>query len=96
MNAEEFAGFQNLYYLIRAIQPFLIPLCFVCAWLFSFLVAWSIFSSIRETLARAKQMHEIPCSECKFFTNNHRLKCTVRPTIANTEEAIDCSDYRPN
>jgi hypothetical protein len=41
-------------------------------------------------------MHEIPCSECKFFTNNHRLKCTVRPTIANTEEAIDCSDYRPN
>lgn len=96
MNTEEFAVFQFLSYLIRAIQPFIIPFCFVCAWLFSFLVIWSIWSSIKDTLSKAKQMHEIPCSNCKFFTNDYRLKCTVRPTIANTEEAIDCPDYRPH
>jgi RNA polymerase subunit RPABC4/transcription elongation factor Spt4 len=40
-------------------------------------------------------MHQIPCHNCQFFTNNYRLKCTVHPSIANTEEAIDCSDYQP-
>ncbi len=41
-------------------------------------------------------MHQIPCSNCKFFTNDHRLKCTVSPSIANTEQAINCGDYRLN
>jgi hypothetical protein len=38
-------------------------------------------------------MHQIPCSRCGFFTNNYRLKCTVHPLAANTEAAIDCTDY---
>jgi hypothetical protein len=38
-------------------------------------------------------MHQIPCAKCQFFTNDHRLKCTVNPIIANTERAICCSDY---
>ncbi|WP_315862613.1 hypothetical protein [Geminocystis sp. NIES-3708] len=38
-------------------------------------------------------MHKIPCSRCQYFTNNYRLKCTLQPLIANTESAIDCSDF---
>jgi RNA polymerase subunit RPABC4/transcription elongation factor Spt4 len=39
-------------------------------------------------------MHQIPCTGCVFFTNDHRLKCPVRPKVAMTEEAIGCMDYR--
>lgn len=39
-------------------------------------------------------MHQIPCSNCQFFTNDYRLKCTVNPSVANTERAINCCDYR--
>jgi hypothetical protein len=28
-----------------------------------------------------------------FFTNDYRLKCTVHPVKACTEEAINCSDF---
>ncbi len=84
-----------LSYLIHAIQPFLTPICFVFAWLFAILLLWSICSVIFDTILRAKQMHEIPCTGCCFFTNDYRLKCTVQPGIANTEKAVDCPDYSP-
>jgi RNA polymerase subunit RPABC4/transcription elongation factor Spt4 len=41
----------------------------------------------------AKTMHQIPCARCRYFTNDHRLKCPVHPQIANTEGAINCRDY---
>ncbi|MBR8826823.1 MAG: hypothetical protein DSM107014_02790 [Gomphosphaeria aponina SAG 52.96 = DSM 107014] len=84
-----------LYHLIKAIQPILVPLCFVSAWTFVILLGWSLWSGMRATVARAKQMHQIPCANCQFFTNDYRLKCTIQPYIANTEKAIDCCDYRP-
>ena len=84
---------QIIYYLIEAIQPILVPLCFVLAWSLLFILFSTLFSAIRDTTARAKQMHQIPCSNCQFFTNDHRLKCTVQPSVANTEKAIDCPDY---
>lgn len=87
--------FQLLHYLIEGIQPALVPLCFFLAWTFLVLLGWSLLSAIWDTTVRAKQMHEIPCTHCRFFTNDHRLKCTIQPFIANTEEAIDCSDYCP-
>lgn len=73
-----------------------IPLRFVFPWLLVALCGWTIFSAIVDAVARAKQMHRIPCTNCRFFTNDYRLKCTVQPRIANTERAIDCSDYRPD
>ncbi|MGK7876069.1 MAG: hypothetical protein AB4426_23055 [Xenococcaceae cyanobacterium] len=86
--------FQLIYYLVEAIQPVLVPLCFFFAWTFVALLGWSLLSAIRDAAARAKRMHEIPCTNCQFFNNDYRLKCTVQPFIANTEKAIDCSDYR--
>lgn len=81
-------------HLIQTIQPLLTPICFFMAWGFIILLGWTFWSSIRDTTARAKQMHKIPCTGCQFFTNDYHLKCTVQPTIASTENAIDCSDYR--
>ena len=87
--------FQILYYLVNAIRPFLVPICFVCAWSLVILAAWSMWSAAKDGIATAQQMHQIPCSGCQYFTDDYRLKCTVNPSIANTEEAIECMDYQP-
>lgn len=85
--------FRLLYVLLHAIEPFLVPICFVCAWMLVLAIAWSLLGAVRDSVARAKRMHSIPCTHCEFFTNDYRLKCTVRPDIANTEKAISCADY---
>ena len=87
--------FEFLYFLKNAIQPLLVPICFVCAWGLILLGGWTIFGAIASTVSRAKQMHQIPCANCAFFTENYHLKCPVQPKIALSEEAIDCIDYRP-
>jgi len=87
--------FQIIYYIVNAIQPFLVPICFVTAWTLIILVGWSMWSAARDSVAIAKQMHQIPCSGCQYFTDDYRLKCTVNPSIANTEDAIQCMDYQP-
>ena len=87
--------FQILYYLVYAIQPLLVPICFVCAWALVILLGWSIWTAARDSVKTAQQMHQIPCSGCQYFTDDYRLKCTVNPSMANTEEAIECMDYQP-
>ncbi|MEH2361259.1 hypothetical protein [Nostoc sp.] len=87
--------FKLIFFLIHGIQPFLIPICFVVAWTVIILVVLSLWAAARDSVTTAKQMHQIPCTGCQFFTDNYRLKCTVHPSIANTEEAINCSDYQP-
>ncbi len=87
--------FQILYYLVHAIQPFLVPICFICAWALVILVGWSMWTAARDSVKTAQQMHQIPCSGCQYFTDDYRLKCTVNPSMANTEEAIECMDYQP-
>jgi hypothetical protein len=84
-----------IFFFIHTIQPLLVPICFVVAWTVTILVVLSIWSAARESVTIAKQMHQIPCTGCQFFTDDYRLKCTVRPSIANTEEAIHCLDYQP-
>jgi len=81
--------------LIRAIQPFLVPICFVFAWAIVLLVVWSLTSSIWVGIANAKQMHQIPCANCQFFTQSYYLKCPVHPSKALSEAAINCPDYEP-
>ncbi|MFQ4145608.1 hypothetical protein [Chlorogloeopsis sp. ULAP02] len=85
---------QIIYFLIHIIQQFLVPLCLISAWALIILVAWSLWSATRDSVKIAKQMHQIPCSSCQYFTDDYRLKCTVHPCIANTEEAINCLDYQ--
>lgn len=86
---------QILYLFIQAIQPFLVPVCFISAWAIMTLIAWSIYSAVKDGVATTQKMHQVPCTNCQFFTGDYRLKCTVRPSIANTEDAIYCTDYQP-
>ncbi|MGL5058835.1 MAG: hypothetical protein ACRC62_02545 [Microcoleus sp.] len=83
-----------LYNSIEAIQPVLVPLCFVCAWGLMFLIFSSISGSVAASVRRAQQMHKIPCANCVFFTGDYHLKCPVHPKIALSEDAIDCPDFR--
>jgi hypothetical protein len=85
--------FELLYSLSRIIQPVLIPVCFGMAWLIVVMTVGTISGAIASTVTKAKQMHQIPCTGCQFFTNDHRLKCPVQPRIALTEDAIGCRDY---
>lgn len=88
--------FPFLHYFVDKIQPVLVPICFVCTWLFLGALGWSLFSAIRAATQRTQTMHQVPCTGCQFFTGDYRLKCTVHPAIANTEKAINCFDYYPN
>ncbi|PSB32316.1 hypothetical protein [Stenomitos frigidus] len=87
--------FQLLRPLVQAIQPWLVPFCFFSAWTIVGLLGWSVWTATRDTIARSRQMHRIPCARCQFFTSDYHLKCTVRPSTALTEEAISCPDYEP-
>ena len=83
-------------YLVESREPVVHSLGFLFACLLLLICAWSVLGVFIDAIARAKRMHQIPCTQCRFFTNNYRLKCTVNPYIANTEEAIGCSEYRSN
>jgi hypothetical protein len=88
--------FQFTVYLTALLEPVALPIRFFGACSLLGLCGWSLFSTALEIVARAKQMHRVPCTKCRFFTQDYRLKCTVQPHIANTEQAINCSDYLSN
>jgi hypothetical protein len=86
---------ESLVFFISVFLDWLLPLRILLSSCLLLICFWTIISSIIDIVERAKQMHRVPCTHCRFFTRDYRLKCTVQPHIANTENAIDCSDYRP-
>ena len=82
-----------LLHLMKWLQPFLAPICFVLAWSVVALGIWQVIATARDSVQRAKTMHRIPCSDCAFFTNQAVLKCPLHPTEALSEEAIGCLDF---
>lgn len=85
----------SLYWVIQAIHPVIVMLCFIFAWTIILMSIWNICAAIRDGIKNAKQMHRIPCANCRFFTNNYHLKCPVHPKKALSDEAINCLDYEP-
>ncbi len=75
------------------ISKIAVAIYFCCAWSLVIFFCWTVQKSLRHGLVQLKRLHQIPCSRCAFFTNNYRLKCTVNPTIALSEEAIGCKDF---
>jgi hypothetical protein len=74
---------------------------FYCSfiWLLvSLFIAWRLIKITQQGIAHLKRLHQVPCSNCAFFTGDYRLKCTVHPITAMSEEAIDCRDFmvKPN
>lgn len=85
--------FHIAYELIQLIQPLLVPLCFVVAWATVLFTVWGVWSAMRDGVRRAQRMHQIPCSECQYFSGNYLLKCPLHPKEALSESAIDCRDF---
>ena len=46
-----------------------------------FLFLWSVSVALREGVHQIKRLHQIPCSDCEFFTYDYRLKCTAQPVL---------------
>ena len=41
-----------------------------------------------------QKLHQIPCSNCAYFTGDYRLKCPLHPMTALSEDAIACRDFQ--
>ncbi|MEM6612557.1 MAG: hypothetical protein AAF652_09940 [Cyanobacteria bacterium P01_C01_bin.72] len=48
---------------------------------------------VKAAINHLKQLHQIPCDKCAYFTGDYRLKCTVNPMVAMSEKAIGCRDF---
>ncbi|TVP66220.1 MAG: hypothetical protein EA342_12350 [Leptolyngbya sp. LCM1.Bin17] len=62
-------------------------------WTVLALFIWTGYLILRDTIRYSVGLHKIPCSRCKFFTGNYRLKCTIHPSLAMSEAAINCADF---
>lgn len=65
----------------------------VLAWGLLIVAGLSLTQFFREGAAKIKHLHQIPCSDCVFFTRQACLKCSVHPMWAATETAINCPDF---
>jgi hypothetical protein len=79
--------------LIVAIRPIVPAICFAVTWLFIASLVFSLVAMVKQGAANIRQMHKIPCAGCRYATQNYRLKCSVHPTDAFSEQAINCTDF---
>ncbi|MGF1937903.1 MAG: hypothetical protein RM347_026560 [Nostoc sp. ChiQUE02] len=79
---------------IRDIAVSLSPVSFIIGWIVFFLVLRKIRVFLNEKMVFSiNSLHKVPCKNCRFYSNNHYLKCAVNPSIVLTEEAMSCSEY---
>jgi hypothetical protein len=77
-------------------MQFLTQYIFAAASLLSIAIfIWSFWKAVLEGITHLKKLHAIPCSRSAYFTGDYRIKCTVHPRDALTEEAINCRDFSP-
>ncbi|AFY49104.1 hypothetical protein Nos7524_3307 [Nostoc sp. PCC 7524] len=69
--------------------------CALSAWAIMILLLWSIWRTLKKGISFLWRLHQVPCHNCEFFTNDYRLKCTVHPKKACSEQAIECIDFEP-
>ncbi len=78
-----------------------VPLLFAAIF---FIIIWAIAAFIVPLNVRkfpqnrkviSNRFQQVPCRKCQFFDGNHFLNCAVRPSIALTKQALNCSDYLP-
>lgn len=67
----------------------------ICLWSVLFSVtSCYIVSVFTQGINHLKKLHQIPCAKCAYFTGDYRLKCPLNPTIALSEEAINCREFQ--
>ncbi|MBD2365033.1 hypothetical protein H6G36_28385 [Anabaena minutissima FACHB-250] len=70
-------------------------ICALSAWAIMIVLLWSIWTTLKTGISFLWKLHQVPCHNCEYFTNDYRLKCTVNPTRACSEQAIGCLDFEP-
>ncbi|AUS99208.1 hypothetical protein CLI64_01695 [Nostoc sp. CENA543] len=74
----------------------LTPIGLIFSWIVFFIMLRKIRTILEDKMViSVRGSHRLPCQKCKFYSNNHYLKCAVNPGIVMTEEAKECSDYSP-
>lgn len=74
--------------------PIMLPIVLrVLAWSLTGFCVYSLCQSAIQTFQVASRMHQVPCSQCQYFTQDYFLKCTVHPHRALSEDAIGCRDF---
>ncbi|TVP62020.1 MAG: hypothetical protein EA343_12485 [Nodularia sp. (in: Bacteria)] len=72
------------------------PIALLFSWVIFFLILQKVRTFLDNKMVFSVQgLHKVPCKNCRFYSNNHYLKCAVQPSIVLTEEAKDCSEYSP-
>lgn len=56
-------------------------------------LAWRSLKITKQAVGHLQLLHKIPCAQCAYFTGDYRLKCTVNPLTAMSENAIGCPDF---
>lgn len=79
--------------LIIWIRPALPIICAALAWTITAMLILNVVAIARQGLVNARKMHRIPCANCLYATESYRLKCSVRPVEAFSEQAISCQDF---
>ena len=81
---------------IHDIALTLSPIALLFSWVLFFLILQKIRTFLDNKMVFAvKGSHKVPCKNCRFYSNNHYLKCAVQPSLVLTEEAKDCPEYSP-
>lgn len=70
-------------------------LCFTVWTLVFTCLFWRSLTITKQAIGHLQRLHQVPCNQCTYFTGDYRLKCTVNPVMAMSEDAIGCRDYEP-
>ncbi len=89
------SAFIFLARLVVWLRPALPIICAVLAWGIVAMLVLNLVAMVRQGLTSVREMHRIPCANCCYATENYRLKCSVRPVEAFSEQAINCQDFAP-
>ncbi|AFZ26303.1 hypothetical protein Cylst_4204 [Cylindrospermum stagnale PCC 7417] len=74
----------------------LTPLSFIFSWAILLLALRKLRTNLDNKMVfTINSLQQVPCKNCRFFSNNHYLKCAVKPDTVLTEEAINCQEYSP-
>lgn len=74
----------------------LTPMSFIFSWAILLLVLRKLRTNLDNKMVfTINSLQQVPCKNCQFFSNNHYLKCAVKPDIVLTQEAINCHEYSP-
>jgi hypothetical protein len=85
----------QIIFLSEIVNLLKFSICCLLISILSSLFIWSFWKVIKAGFFQLRRLHQVPCSKCVFFTGDYRLKCTVHPSKALSEEALNCLDFEP-